>query len=135
MSDAITVKCPTCDHGRTIIFDHAASRVTGYCPRCSPDELTTFLTPDTKALVAEVVRLRAERDRAVETRENANAATLRAETERDRYRFALIDAANDIEEIAMCRFDSSRRQAIEAALQGIRTALETTDPRRKEASG
>lgn len=62
MSDAITVKCPTCDHGRTIIFDHATSRVTGHCPRCSPDELTTFLTPDTKALVAEVERLRAERD-------------------------------------------------------------------------
>lgn len=34
-------------------------------------------------------RLADERDRAVESRENANAATLRAEAERDRYRAAL----------------------------------------------
>lgn len=41
------------------------------------------------ACEAELRHAKQERDRAIETRENANAATLRAERERDRYRDAL----------------------------------------------
>ena len=60
-------ECPTCDHARTLVFDHATSRVTGHCPHCNPDEMTSHLTPDVKALAGEVERLRAELDCARQT--------------------------------------------------------------------
>ncbi len=59
----ITVNCLSCDGGRTMIFDHAMSRVEGYCPRCQPDPITSHLTLDLLALKAGIEQMRAEVER------------------------------------------------------------------------
>ncbi len=59
MSDTtFTLACPACGGARALVFDHAGSRVTGRCARCD-GSMTSHLTLDVQALVAEVERLRA----------------------------------------------------------------------------
>jgi ribosomal protein S27E len=112
-SDAISVKCPTCDHARTIVFDHAASRVTGPCPRCSPDEVTSHLTPDVKALRGEVQRLRGELEAARETAIGQVVAWIRFEYAQGRsdaiFSYYGLALADDIER-RLLRIDAERRR-------------------------
>lgn len=76
-----------------------------------------YMAREVQRLEAERDAALRERDRAVETRENANAVSLRVEAERDRYKAALEEiAATDPVDAALDP-DRSRRIAERALNQ------------------
>lgn len=87
------------------------------------------------ARLVEIRRLEAERDRAVEQRENANAATLRAEAERDRHREALERCQRELDRREQTLRDTSHQLSLagaalldaEAELDRCRQALESVE--------